>query len=66
MRNKAGTHPNVHVAIHLRARELADQAPLTPEQMVLLKAVFSHRSGAADGPRRSPRRGSRGRLRQQL
>ena len=44
MRNKAGTHPNVHVAIHRRARELADQAPpLTSEQMVLLKAVFSHR-----------------------
>ena len=45
MRNKAGTHPNVHVAIHRRARELADQAPLTAEQMVLLKAVFSHREG---------------------
>ena len=46
MRNKAGTHPNVHVAIQRRARELADQAPpLTSEQMVLLKAVFSHPSG---------------------
>ena len=46
MRNTAGTHPNVHVAIHRRARELADQAPpFTAEQMVLLKAVFSHRTG---------------------
>ena len=44
MRNKAGTHPNVHEAIHRRTRELADQAPpLTSDQMVLLKAVFSHR-----------------------
>jgi hypothetical protein len=33
-------------AIRRRARELADEAPpLTSEQMVLLKAVFSHRSG---------------------
>ena len=33
-------------AIERRARELADQAPpLTAEQMVLLKAVFSHTSG---------------------
>ena len=33
-------------AIRRRARELADQAPpLTPEQMVLLKAVFRHQSG---------------------
>jgi hypothetical protein len=31
-------------AIRRRARELADQAPpLTSEQLVLLKAVFSHR-----------------------
>ena len=45
MRNTAGTHPNVNEAIHRRARDLADQAPLTGEQMVLLKAVFSHRSG---------------------
>ena len=45
MRNKAGTHPNVHEAIHRRPRELADQAPLTSEQIVLLKAVFSHTSG---------------------
>ena len=44
MRNKAGTHPNVHEAIHRRARELADQGPpLTGEQVVLLNAVFSHR-----------------------
>ena len=46
MRNKAGTHPNVHVAIHRRARELADQAsPLNAQQIVLLKAVFRQRSG---------------------
>ena len=46
MRNTAGTHPNVHEAIHRRTRELADQAPpLTSEQMILLKAVFSHQSG---------------------
>ena len=33
-------------AIERRARELADQAPpLTAEQVVLLKAVFGHRSG---------------------
>ena len=33
-------------AIRRRARELADQAPpFTAEQMVLLKAVFSHRAG---------------------
>ena len=32
-------------AIQQRARELADQAPpLTSEQLVLLKAVFSHTS----------------------
>jgi hypothetical protein len=32
-------------AIHRRARELADLAPpLTSEQMVLLKSVFSHRT----------------------
>jgi hypothetical protein len=49
MHNKAATHPNVHVAIHRCARELADQGPaVTAEQMVLLKAVFSHR---ADGGR---------------
>ena len=36
----------VRAAIEQRARELADQAPpLTSEQVVLLKAVFSHRSG---------------------
>ena len=44
MRNTTGTHPNVHVAIHRRPRELADQGPaVTAEQMVLLNAVFSHR-----------------------
>ena len=44
MRNTAGTHPSVHVAIHPCTRERADLAPpLTSEQMVLLKAVFSHR-----------------------
>jgi hypothetical protein len=33
-------------AIQQRARELADLAPpLTSEQIVLLKAVFSHREG---------------------
>ena len=45
MRNKAGTHPNVHVAIHRRTRERADLAPPTDEQMVLLRVVFSHQSG---------------------
>ena len=36
----------VRAAIEQRARELADQAPpLTSEQMILLKAVFSHQSG---------------------
>jgi hypothetical protein len=46
MGNKAGTRPNVHEAIQQRARELADQAPpLTSEQLVLLKAVFSRQSG---------------------
>jgi hypothetical protein len=36
----------VRGAIELRARELADLAPpLTSQQMVLLKAVFSHREG---------------------
>ena len=36
----------VRAAIQQRARELADDAPaLTTEQMVLLRAVFSHRSG---------------------
>jgi len=46
MRNKAGTHPNVHEAIHRRTRELADQAPpLTPEQLALLEVVFRHESG---------------------
>jgi hypothetical protein len=46
MRNTAGTQPNVDVAIHPRARERADLVPpLTAEQMVLLKAVFSHTSG---------------------
>ena len=45
MRNKAGTHPNVHKAIHPSARERADLAPPTGEQMVLLKAVFSHQLG---------------------
>ena len=35
----------VRAAIQQRARELADLAPpLTSEQMVLLKAVFSHTS----------------------
>ena len=44
MINTAGAHPNVNEAIHRRARELADHPPqLTPEQMVLLNAVFSHR-----------------------
>ena len=39
---------HVREAIRRRARELADQAPpLTHEQVVLLKAVFSHRRGAA-------------------
>ena len=48
MRNKAGTHPNVHEAIHRRPRELADQAPsLNPRQMTLLNAVFSHLEGGA-------------------
>ena len=45
MRNTAGIHPNVHVAIHPCARERADLAPPTDEQMVLLRAVFSHQSG---------------------
>ena len=45
MRNTAGTHPNVNKAIHRRTRDLADQAPLTSEQMVVLKAVLSQRSG---------------------
>jgi hypothetical protein len=37
-------------AIHRRARELADQAPpLTSEQMVLLRAVFSHPLGLQFG-----------------
>ena len=46
MRNQAGTHPNVNEAIHRRAHELADEAPsVTSEQMVVLKAVFSDRSG---------------------
>ena len=45
MRNTAGTHPNVHVAIHPCARERADLAPPTGEQMALLKVVFSHQSG---------------------
>ena len=36
----------VRHAIEWRAREVADHAaPLTAEQMVLLKAVFGHRSG---------------------
>jgi hypothetical protein len=36
---------HVREAIQQRARELADQAlPLTSEQMVLLKAIFSHTS----------------------
>ena len=36
----------VRAAIQQRARELADLAPpLTSEQMILLKAVFSHTSG---------------------
>jgi hypothetical protein len=48
MRNTAGTRPSVYVAIHPCARERADQAPPTSEQMVLLKAVFSHRSGGGD------------------
>ena len=44
MGNKAGTRPNVHEAIQQRARELADQGPaFTAEQMILLRAVFSHR-----------------------
>jgi hypothetical protein len=44
-------------AIRRRARELADDAPpLTSEQMVLLKSVFSHQSGAADARRRDPGR----------
>ncbi len=44
MRNKAGTYPNFHEAIHRRARELADQgAAFTAEQMILLRAVVSHR-----------------------
>ena len=46
MRNKAGTHPNVHEAILRRPRELADHGPaVTAEQMVRLKAVFSHLEG---------------------
>jgi len=37
---------HVREAIQQRARELADEAPpLTSEQMVLLKSVFSHQSG---------------------
>ena len=40
MRNKTGTYPNVHEAIHRRARALADQGPaFTAEQMIL--PVFS-------------------------
>ena len=36
----------VRAAIQERARELADLAPpLISEQMILLKAVFSHTSG---------------------
>ena len=36
----------VRAAIEQRARELADLAPpLTGEQVVLLRAVFSHQSG---------------------
>ena len=45
MRNTAGTHPDVHVAIHPCARERADLAPPTAEQMILLKAVFIRRAG---------------------
>ena len=47
-RRRLNKPSEIHVreAIQQRARELADLAPpLTPEQMVLLKAVFSHRSG---------------------
>ena len=36
----------VRKAIQRCAREVADKAaPLTPEQLVLLKVVFSHQSG---------------------
>ena len=46
MRNKAGTHPNVNVTIHRRARELADEASsLTSEQIVLLRSIFVNRAG---------------------
>ena len=42
----ASSENGVPEAIQQRARELADQAPpLTSEQLVLLKAVFSHTSG---------------------
>ena len=44
-RPSASSESGVRAAIQQRARELADDAPaLTTEQMVLLRAVFSHRS----------------------
>ena len=46
MRNKAGTHPNVHEAIHRAPASWRIRRPaFTAEQMILLKAVFSHREG---------------------